>query len=382
MHTVLDRIAKDAKAGVKDGQGGRAPPEPGAAVVLGQGGGGDHTQARPNEDEAGGGFGEPLLILLGSVHGGVFYRGPPGRDGFAYVRTMKYRLLLLVTALFWGLNYHFGKRVIADAAFAEAGFWRYTFALSILVVVSWRALPGWTDLRRVAGPVLLTGGVALFGFNLGYFLGLRTTSAINGSLIMALNPLTTVLLSALILGTRLTFWQLIGLLVSLAGVLYLVAAGSLDRLLALQLNTGDLFIMGANVSFAFHHVFVRKFGHLLPNAAFTLLVAVACYLSFLIALPLTTTLPSLDHTPSFWLGALGLGVLGTAVAYLCWNAGIVRLGADAGAVALNLVPLFTALGSLVLGEPLLPIHFISGGLIIGGVAIALAGARWSRRPAV
>ena len=294
---------------------------------------------------------------------------------------MKYRLLLLVTAIFWGLNYHFGKRVISEAVFAEVGFWRYTLALSVLVALSWRALPDLATLRRVAVPVLLTGAVALFGFNLGYLLGLRTTSAINASLIMALNPLTTVVLSALVLRTRITFWQLLGLLVSLCGVLYLVAGGSVAALLAFRLNTGDLFIMAANVSFAFHHVFVRKYGNLVPSATFTLLVSAACYLSFLIALPATGTVPTVDHSPTFWISIFGLAILGTVVAYLCWNAGVAKLGADAGAVALNLVPLFTALGSLALGEPLLPIHFISGGIIIGGVAIALAGARWSRPPA-
>lgn len=287
--------------------------------------------------------------------------------------------LPLATAILWGLNYHFAKRMIVAAPFAEVGLWRYALAVGALGVVGARTLPPWQTLRPHLPAILRIGSLALFGFNLGYFLGLRSTSPLNASLIMALNPATTVALSGVWLGTRVRPAQLAGLLVSLLGVAYLVFDGSVSAALALEVNPGDVFILGANVCFAVHHVLVRRDGGALPNASFTLLINVACLGSFAMLLPVMGVAPSIFHDGDFWGAALCFGVLGTGLAYLLWNAGVARLGADTCALFLNVAPLATAVGSVVLGEPLFAKHFISGGLILGGLLLSQLGIPRGRR---
>lgn len=287
---------------------------------------------------------------------------------------MRAYLLPLGTATLWGLNYHFAKRMIGEAAFAEVGLWRYALAVLVLALACWRGLPAWRAIRTQLPAIVRIGSLALFGFNLGYFLGLRTTSALNASLIMALNPATTVALSGVWLGTRVYAAQVAGLLVSLAGVAYLIFDGSLAAALALEVNVGDVFILGANLCFAVHHVLVRRDGGVLPNTAFTLLVNAACLASFLILLPVMGVAPTVSHGVGFWVSALGFGVFGTAIAYLLWNASVARLGADTSALFLNVAPLATALGAVVLGQPLHAKHFASGALIVGGLLIAQLGS--------
>jgi drug/metabolite transporter (DMT)-like permease len=47
-------------------------------------------------------------------------------------------------------------------------------------------------------------------------------------------------------------------------------------------------------------------------------------------------------TPLVILGLLYVGIVASVAAFLCWNAGIGRIGAARGGIFLNLVPLFTA----------------------------------------
>ena len=283
---------------------------------------------------------------------------------------MRTYLMPLGTAVLWGLNYHFAKRMVGEASFAEAGFWRYAIAVAVLALAGARSLPPWRKVRRAVPSVLRIGSLALFGFNLGYFLGLRTTSALNASLIMALNPATTVVLSSVWLGTRIVPVHVVGLMVSLAGVAYLIFDGSPSAALALDVNGGDAFILGANLCFAVHHVLVKRDGGALPNAPFTWLVNVACLLSFVLLATVLAEPPSLRHSGGFWGAALGFGALGTALAYLLWNAGVARLGADTSALFLNVAPLATAAGAVVLGEPLEGRHFVSGALVLGGLLLS------------
>ena len=287
--------------------------------------------------------------------------------------SLRYYLYLLLTAVLWGSNYHLAKYMVAETTFAGGGFWRYAVAVATLLLVVGRGLPNWATVRRHLGPAALIGGVALFGFNLCYFLGLGYTSALNGSLIMSLNPASTVLLSAALLGTAVRPLQVVGLVVSLAGVAYLVTAGEPSRLSDLDLNRGDLCFLGANVCFAFHHVWVKRYGGGLSTQHFTLLIAAFTFAAFLVALTVTGYRPSLDHTPTFWGCVLAFGALGTTLAYLSWNAGVKALGADVGGMFLNVPPLATALGAAVLGQPFLREHYVAGGLVLTGLLIG----QWS-----
>ena len=293
---------------------------------------------------------------------------------------MRHYLYLLLTAVLWGTNYHLAKYMVAETTFAGGGFWRYAVAVTALLLVVGRHLPDWTTVRRHLGPAALIGGGALFGFNLCYFLGLEHTSALNGSLIMSLNPASTVLLSALVLGTSIRALQVFGLAVALAGVVYLVTAGDLSRLAGLDLNVGDLYFLGANVCFAFHHVWVKRYGVGLSTQHFTLLIATCTLLAFLVALMVTGYRPTLQHTPVFWVCALAFGALGTTLAYLSWNAGVKALGADVGGMFLNVPPIATALGAVVLGQPFLPEHYVAGALVLVGLLVG-QWAVYRSRPA-
>lgn len=284
--------------------------------------------------------------------------------------NLKYSLFLFTAAFFWGMNFHFAKFMLNETSFIESGTWRYIFGVVPLIFISWKAISKVRFTRESFKGILLVGAIGLFGFNLFFFYGLKYTEAVNAALIVSLNPITTILLSSFLLKTSLTKYHGIGAIVSLVGVIYLLTKGSLAILFALTFNFGDLLIFIANTLFALHHVWVKKYSSSFSNLSFTGLTNIICLLGFLIIMPFDGKMISTDHSFYYWISAVGIGVLGTAAAYLLWNKGINHLGASKGGLFMNVVPLAAAVVAIILGENLYSYHIISGLLIIFGMLIS------------
>ena len=283
---------------------------------------------------------------------------------------MKPRFYLVIAAIFWGLNFHFAAFMLKESSFIESATWRYSFGVIPLLLLSLRSFRK-TNFKAIPiKGILLVGIVGLFGFNIFFFLGLKFTSPVNAALIVSLNPMITIYLSALILKTQITRSHIIGSLMSVVGVMVLLSKGDLFNLMSFNFNKGDFFIFIANIVFALQNVWVKQYRGSYSNLNFTTLTNFLCLLCFLLVLPVTSYSISVEHGTNYWIWALGIGVLGTAIAYLLWNEGISQIGADKGGIFLNIVPLATAISALLMGEQLYLFHLISGIIIIGGIVIS------------
>jgi drug/metabolite transporter (DMT)-like permease len=200
-----------------------------------------------------------------------------------------------------------------------------------------------------------------------FFSGLLYTSALNAALIVGLTPATTLIFSVWLLETKITQQQKIGIVIAFIGVIFLLTKGQPLALFYIQWSVGDLLILGANVVFALQNIWIKQYAGALDNTVFTYLTNALCFLGFVLLLPVVGI-----HAPplqqfDFWLSAIGIGFLGSSLAYLFWNSGIQSLGAANGAIFINAVPLTTAIFSVFFGEQLEVYHAISGALILSGV---------------
>ena len=276
-----------------------------------------------------------------------------------------------ITAIFWGLNFHFAKMMLQEVGFIEAGFWRYLFGVIPLFFLVYKKLPSRSLILKNIKGVSLVGIVCLFGFNLLFFGGLIHSPAINGALIIAMTPSLTILFSNLILKTPLLRKQLFGVMISFLGVLYLILKGNIGSFSSLEFSWSDILLLGASTLFALQNVWVKKYGGDLSNKNFTFLTNLFCMLSFLLLLPFVGVETVSQYSSTFWIAAIGIGCFGTSLAYFLWNAGIQLTSAAQAGIFINVVPLSAAFFSVVFGEVLQDYHLISGGLIIIGVLIIM-----------
>jgi len=250
-----------------------------------------------------------------------------------------------------------------------AAFWRYFIGVLALFAMSFTSLPSWKVIKENLFGILLVGFVGLFGFVFLFFHGLNLTSEMNGALIVSLNPAITVLFAVCLQGYKVNGRQIIGILLAFSGIVYLLTKGNPQAILGIEINKGDLIMLGGTIVFALQNIWIKKYSANLGNLSFTCLTNLCCLIGFIFVLPLETSFPIENLPPRFWLAALGMGVPGTALAYYFWNYGLNEIGAARGAVFLNAIPLFTAMFAIVFGASLFPYHLYSALLIIGGLLL-------------
>lgn len=282
---------------------------------------------------------------------------------------MKYWFFLAFATISWGLNFHLAKVMLEDSSAIEAGLWRYIFGVGVLLFFLWGDWPKWSAVKQQFKPLFLVGFIGLFGFNYFFFVGLSKTSAVNAALIAGLNPASTLILSRAILKTNITQSQVAGIVIALFGVVFLILKGRIFSFLQLELNEGDAWILLANLVFALHSVWVKQYGGYLSNRHFTFLTNLFCLLGFAFLLPFFEFGNVGSYSMRYWLAALGIGGLGTALAYYFWNRGIGHLGAPQAGIFMNMVPLSAALFALLFGETIRFYHIVSGLAIISGVVL-------------
>jgi len=298
-------------------------------------------------------------------------------------------LKLVLTTFFWGGTFVAARFAVGEAPPFFAASCRFIIASAFLIpLAAWqsrkdgRGFPVPANLRQLAGLFSL-GLTGVFLYNAVFFTGLKLTTASNGALIVAINPLLTAVLSALWLRERVSPGQAAGLLLSLFGVALVIARGSLEIITSLSFNRGDLIMPFAPLCWALYSILGKK---VLAN--FTPLAATAYASCFGAALLVPAAL--LEHSatggpmPEFswlgWLAILQLALLGTVVGFVWWYEGVQKIGTARAAAFVNLVPLFGALlAALILGERLVAAQLWGGFLVIVGV---YWGSRQPSRPAV
>ena len=283
---------------------------------------------------------------------------------------MKATFYLIIATIFLGLNFHLAKVILKEVNFIEAGFWRFLFGVVTLTILGVKKLPSLKIIQKNLKGISLTGFIGLFGFNLFFFLGLLNTSAVNAALIVSLNPALTLLFSFKILKTLINKIQITGIIIAFFGVSYLILKGNITSFSNIQFNYGDILILIANVFFALHHVWAKKYNTSISSLNFTLLTSLCCLVGFLILLPINGVETITAHTNNFWVAVFGIGCLGTALAYFLWQKGVQVTGADKAGIYMNVVPLSAALFAILFNEHLYTYHLIGGLLIVTGLLIS------------
>lgn len=285
-----------------------------------------------------------------------------------------YFSLILATA-FWGGNFVLGKVLSGVVPPVSLTFLRWFPALLILAVLFYKptknALP---TIKSHLSVMWTLGMLGVVAFPATLYQGLKTTSALNASLYLAVVPVLVLFLNRLAFGEKIKPMIFLGALLSLVGVVWLLSQGDLARLANLHINTGDLWAILSAVSWAVYCCVIRLRPASISNTVFlTALVglAVITLTPFFIYEFLSQSANQIENlTASQWLG-VGYLIIGPSIlSYAFWNFGIAIVGSAKGAVMTNFTPLFAALFSiLLLGENVQSFHIVSAILITVGVAI-------------
>ncbi|MDP1585380.1 MAG: DMT family transporter [Bradyrhizobium sp.] len=296
---------------------------------------------------------------------------PPAPDPVRWLNHQPY-LLLSLTSLFWAGNIVLARYVAGHVPPMTLSCVRWIGAFLMLMPFAWPHLKQDWPALRARLPLMVGLSATGFAFNnaISYW-ALQYTEALNALLIQSSGPLFVALWSLLLFGMRLTWAQLAGITISLAGVLTILLRGDLAALVNIRFNRGDVMFAGAVLSFGLYSALItrRPKIHQLSLISFT----IGCGALLLLPFSAWEFAAGVRLKPDMLTAATLAYVMifPSTLAYLFFNRGIALIGPNRASPFLHLVPVFgSAMAILLLGEQPQLFHLTGYLLVLAGVVIA------------
>lgn len=287
-------------------------------------------------------------------------------------------LMAALTMALWSGNWVVGRGFRAEIPPITLAFLRWGTAFLVLLPFAWRgARRDWPIVRKHLWRIIGMGACGAAIFHSFVYTGLRTTEAINGTLLNSMGAVIIVLIGWVVVGDTITRRQAIGIGVSFLGTVFLVSRGNLENLLALKINSGDIWILSAMFFWGIYSLLLRDVPKTISG--FSLLLFTSASAVTLMA-PGVVMEYMLGHRVTFDLPvfvAVGyIGIFATVIAFYCYNTAVARIGPNQTGIVLYLMPIFGAIAAiLVLGETLKSYHLIGFAAILSGILLATWRAR-------
>jgi drug/metabolite transporter (DMT)-like permease len=294
----------------------------------------------------------------------------PG-PGLAYVG-------LTLATLGWAAAFILGKIALRDMTPLALGAWRYVVASLVLAPLALRdgssgALSR-TGLRAAALPlaVMMVAGGILYPWL--FLAALARTTAANTALLIALNPVMTLLLSPLV-GERLGGARVLGGVLAFAGAILVISHGDLGELLALRIDAGDLLALAAAVCWATFNLASRLVVDRIPSSAVNFAVfASGAVALFLLGLGEDPVGQIAAATPAVLATIAAMAVVSSVMSGQLFLFGVRSAGVGRAVVFIYLVPVLTALLSIsLLGEDVGTAQLVGGGAVVTGLLLTTRG---------
>ena len=295
------------------------------------------------------------------------------KSDFINSNTKAY-LFLTLAALFWSGNFIVGKAASTyEIPPFSLNFYRWFFAFLILFPFTYKEVINKKDyVFENLGLFIILGITSITIFNSIVYYSLYYTQVISGILMISTIPVWILFFASFLKIEKTNLFQILGVILSLTGVLFIVTKADIQLIKELEFNKGDLSMVIGMLSWAIYSALLRKKTHPISQLAL-LEIIIICGFIFLVpiyfiemsfgnkivlGLPFILTLSYVVLFPGIF-------------AFLFWIKGIDIIGANRSGVFLHLMTIFGALMAIViLGEKFMFYHFLGVIFIIAGITLS------------
>ena len=168
---------------------------------------------------------------------------------------------LLVAATFvWSANFIVGKfATLFQVPPLSLNFYRWTIVWILLLPFTYKEIFSKIDeVKKNIGLFIILGITGVSIFNSVVYFALNYTQVINALLMISVIPVTVIFLSSIIKVEKFNFLQLLGLIVSLVGVVTIITNADINKILSLSFNKGDIWMLVAVFSWALYSTLLKK----------------------------------------------------------------------------------------------------------------------------
>ncbi|PID45065.1 MAG: EamA family transporter [Proteobacteria bacterium] len=290
---------------------------------------------------------------------------------------MSYLFLILAT-LFWSGNFVISRGMHADIPPLSLSLWRWLAALVILCLFAGRRFfQQRTLVKKHIAFITIQGLLGVAAFNTLIYLAVQSTTAINAVLINSCIPVLIVLCSLVLYRETMSVRQYLGVLISLAGVLLIIARGDFETLREVSFNPGDILVLVAALVWALYSTNLKKYPKELHPFTYQTGIVIT---GLLFILPFYIGEISLGKGMSVTVSTVAtifyVALFASVLAFIFWNKAVRHIGANRAGPFIHLMPVFsTILAVIFLGESLEGYHFKGIGLIFIGITMTTVKIR-------
>ena len=283
-------------------------------------------------------------------------------------------LILILTTIFWSGNFIVGK---AASTFQippfSLNFYRWFFAGLILLPFTYKEILNKKKyILENIGFFIVLGITSITIFNSIVYYSLYYTQVISGILMISTIPVWIIFISSILNIEKTNIFQIIGVIFSLTGVIFIITKADLDLIKNLDFNKGDLSMVVAMFSWAVYSALLKSKKYEISQ--FTLLQVVKITgLIFLI--PIYFIEMYLGHLivigKPFILTLTYVVLFPGLAAFFFWIKGISLIGTNRAGIFLHLMPIFgAAMAMIIFDEKFMYYHIFGAIFIVAGIALS------------
>ena len=293
-------------------------------------------------------------------------------------------LLLVLTTLFWGGNAVAGKLAagVIPPFTLTCIRWVGT-ALILFIVARPIIIRDWPAIRQNIRFLFFCGAVGFAIFNFLLYGALNFTSAINAAIEQSGMPMLIILGMYLVYGERITALQGVGVVLSILGVLLTATRGDLFAIMTLDMNIGDVMMLGAVLAYSIYSVALKRKPQLDWRVIMFGMASAAAVVSIPFALFEMASGRFMAFAPEAAMLLLYVVLFPSLMAQVFFFRGVELVGANRAGLFINLVPIFGALLAVLILDERLELYHLTGlGLVLCGIGLAEVSARRRRAAAL
>ena len=282
--------------------------------------------------------------------------------------------ILILTTIFWSGNFIVGK---AASMFQippfSLNFYRWFFAGLILLPFTYKEIINNKKyILDNLGFFIILGITSITIFNSIVYYSLYYTQVISGILMISTIPVWIIFISSILKIEKTNIFQIIGVILSLTGVIFIITKADLNLIKNLNFNKGDLSMVVAMFSWAIYSALLKSKKYQISQMSL-LEVVIICGLVFLIPIyiiEMNMGNPIILGKPFYLI--LGYVVIFPGLAaFFFWIKGISIIGANRAGIFLHLMPIMGAIMAMLIFDEKFMFYHIWGAIfIIAGITLS------------
>ena len=292
------------------------------------------------------------------------------KNNIAYV-------LLIFATLFWSGNFIVGKAAsLFEIPPFTLNFYRWLCAWLILAPFTLKEIFQKSNyILKNIKLIIILGITSITIFNSIVYYSLNFTQVISGVLMISTIPVMIIFFSWVFKIEKTNWYQMSGVFFSLLGVFIIITKADIEKLMSLNFNKGDLWMVVAMFSWAIYSALLRKKKFELSHISFLQTIITAGLIFLLPAYIMEIILGNNLNTHIPFMLTLAYVVLFPGLAsFFFWIKGISIIGSNRAGIFLHLMPIFSAMMAIaIFKEKFMSFHLIGAILIITGIILSAKG---------